>query len=231
MESIFLFQPVNRFAVAKFDLIISILLVFFIIANFILFEKTKRLLSNSILVIVFAVIPFEFIFLSVFGHELSFIISLVLYILTIVHLIALIITFRFLGSKFVSFSKENGLGYGIIAITIIFIVGSILFFIFEGNSNPGVTVFEDSIWVSLVFITTTGYGDITPITIPGKIVSGVLMISGVSFATFATASLAGSIFVRLRKERISREKKMEEYNKKLVETSEKIKKNWLKLNK
>lgn len=59
-----------------------------------------------------------------------------------------------------------------------------------------------------------------PITLPEKIVSGGLMISGVSFATFATASLAGSIFTSLREEKRSREKSMKDSNKKLLEKLE-----------
>lgn len=68
MESIFPFQPFNRLTVAKYDLIVSILLIFFVAVNYILFEKTKRLLGDSLFIIILAVIPFEFIFLSIFGH-------------------------------------------------------------------------------------------------------------------------------------------------------------------
>jgi voltage-gated potassium channel len=221
MESIFPFQALNRLALARFDLVVSILLLFFIIINFFVFKKMKKFLTDSLVVIIPAVIPFEFIFLTIFGNEMGPILSISLYFLRIIHLFALILTLRYLGSKFISFSKENGLGYGIITITAIFIIASILFFIFEVHTNPQIVIFEDSIWFSLVSITTTGYGDIVPTTIPGKIVSSVLMISGVSFASFATASLASSIITRIREEQSSKEKKSESYKKELIEKLDK----------
>lgn len=221
MESIFPFQPVNRLAIAKFDLVISILLILFLALNYIIFRNKKKEYNlKNVIIILFAVIPFEFVFLSSLGFEMGFFISILLYILRIAHLIGLILTFRIFGSKFIYFSRKNGLGYGIIAITSIFILGSVLFFIFESPVNPNVVVFEDSIWFSLVSITTTGYGDIYPYTLAGRIVAVLLMVSGVSFATFATASVASSIISNLKEERSARDKNLEENNKHLIEKFE-----------
>lgn len=137
---------------------------------------------------------------------MNFITSIILYFLNIIHLIALIITLKFLRSKFISFSKEGGLGYGTIAITTIFIAGSILFFIFEGNSNPTGTVFKDSTWFSLVSITTTDYGDIVPNNIRWTSCWWNFNDKRGFFCHLYTLSLARSIFSRLREERRSREK-------------------------
>lgn len=148
------------------------------------------------------------------------IVSIILYILNIVHLIALIITIRFLGSNIYFFFKRKWLRLWNNSYHYNFYCWINIILYFWRKFNPAVTVFEDSIWFSLVSITTTGYGDIVPITLPEKIVSGGLMISGVSFATFATASLAGSIFTSLREEKRSREKSMKDSNKKLLEKLE-----------
>lgn len=211
MESIFPFQPINRLAISKFDLLVSILLIIFLVLNYVIFrDKMKEYNSKNIIAIILAVIPFEFIFLSYFGLEMGAYASFLLYILRIFHLIGLTFTLRMFGSKFISFSRKNGLGYGIIVITSIFIIGSVFFFVFEGHVNPNVTVFEDSIWFSLVTITTTGYGDIIPVTSGGRIVAGLLMISGVSFATFAIASVVSSIISSFKEENFTKEKNLEE---------------------
>lgn len=221
MGSIFPFQTSNRLITARFDLIISIILILVLGINyFIIVNKKKgrnKLISlKNVVIIILAVIPFEFIFLSLFGSNMGLYLSILLYILRVSHLIGLLLILRIIGSKFISFSRENGLGYGIIAITSIFIICSVLFFIFEGNINPNVVVYEDSIWFSLVSITTTGYGDISPVTLPGRIVAGFLMVSGVSFAAFVTASVAGSIITKMREEKSTSEKKMGEFNKELL---------------
>jgi len=221
MGSIFPFQESNRLIIGQFDLIISIILILLLGINYFVFPnenkaKNELISLKNIIIIILSIIPFEFIFLSLFGYNMGFYPSIMLYILRISHLIALLLILRIIGSKFISFSRENGLDYGIVAITSIFIICSVLFFISEGNINPNIILYEDAIWFSLVSITTTGFGDISPVTLSGRIIAGFLMISGVSFAAFATASVAGSIVTKMREEKFTREKKIEEFNEKLL---------------
>jgi len=221
MGSIFPFQVSNRLIISQFDLIVSIILILLLGVNYLVFirkNKDKNELTSlkNIIIVILAIIPFEFIFLSLFGSNMGFYTSILLYILRISHLIGLLLILRIIGSKFISFSRKNGLDYGIVAITSIFIICSVLFFIFEGKVNPNIIHYEDAIWFSLVSITTTGFGDISPVTLPGRVVTGFLMVSGVSFAAFATASVAGSIVTKMREEKFEREKKIEEFNEKLL---------------
>jgi voltage-gated potassium channel len=74
----------------------------------------------------------------------------------------------------------------------IFICG-FLFYHLERDVNPGVHKYLDAIWWSYTTATTTGYGNITPVTDAGKILSIILMITGLAlFATF-TALFAETI--------------------------------------
>lgn len=57
------------------------------------------------------------------------------------------------------------------------------------------SVFEDrhpieGMWWALVTLTTVGYGDITPVTLGGRITGAVLMLSGIGVLAFTTASVA-----------------------------------------
>jgi len=63
------------------------------------------------------------------------------------------------------------------------------FWHYEGGVNPKVGHFWDALWWGMVTVTTVGYGDITPITMPGKIIAILLMISGVIFFVSFTALL------------------------------------------
>lgn len=64
-------------------------------------------------------------------------------------------------------------------------------FLFSITENMGVV---DSLWWSVVTMTTVGYGDISPTTLAGKIVGVVLMLTGIGFLGLFTATIA-SVFV------------------------------------
>lgn len=65
----------------------------------------------------------------------------------------------------------------------------------EIGSNPAINSFADSLWWSLVTVTTVGYGDIVPQTVIGRAMRVILMISGVGLFGIVTANLA-SFLVR-----------------------------------
>lgn len=69
----------------------------------------------------------------------------------------------------------------------------LIFFHLESGINPAVVKYLDAIWWAYTTATTTGYGNITPVTDLGKILSIILMITGLAlFATF-TALFAETI--------------------------------------
>lgn len=65
----------------------------------------------------------------------------------------------------------------------------------EMQNNPSINTFADSLWWSLVTVTTVGYGDIVPQTVIGRAMGVILMISGVGLFGIVTANLA-SFLVR-----------------------------------
>lgn len=71
--------------------------------------------------------------------------------------------------------------------------GADLFHSFEHGVNPNVHSFFDSIWWAMVTITTVGYGDIAPVTTPGRIVSMIMMMLGIGFLGLTTGIVARTI--------------------------------------
>jgi voltage-gated potassium channel len=56
----------------------------------------------------------------------------------------------------------------------------------ELEANPQITNFGDAIWWAVVTVTTVGFGDITPVTVLGRVVASVLMVVGMlTLALFA----------------------------------------------
>ena len=51
-------------------------------------------------------------------------------------------------------------------------------FLIEGGSNPNFASIPDSVYWAVTTMTTVGYGDITPLTTPGRILATLIMIMG-----------------------------------------------------
>lgn len=97
---------------------------------------------------------------------------------------------------------------------------SFVFHYLEGDINPKVVNHLDSIWWSFATATTTGYGDITPMTEMGKILGIFLMLIGTGlFATY-TAFFAEYF---LGKNEIFLEHKIQALNKKIDQLHEDLK--------
>lgn len=64
---------------------------------------------------------------------------------------------------------------------------------FERNADSRLGDFPDALWWGVVTITTVGYGDITPVTLGGRIVAAALMIVGIGMFSFLTANVASKL--------------------------------------
>ncbi len=57
----------------------------------------------------------------------------------------------------------------------------------------------DALWYTLVTITTIGYGDITPVTVPGKLIAVIIMFSGIVVFGAVSGQIASILFDRQQK--------------------------------
>jgi len=80
-------------------------------------------------------------------------------------------------------------------IVLLGIAGStVSIFFIERNVNNNVKSFWDSFWYTIVTLTTTGYGDISPVSVMGRIVGILTMAFGVIVVAAVTGQIA-SFFV------------------------------------
>ncbi len=76
-------------------------------------------------------------------------------------------------------------------LTLVLILGSLLYLI-EGEEN-GFTSIPQSVYWAIVTITTVGYGDIAPVTIMGKILASIAMLTGFSIIAVPTGIITVEI--------------------------------------
>ena len=92
--------------------------------------------------------------------------------------------------------EENGLlftfAFSVLGVTTL--LGGITIYLVEGKYNPGLQTMGDGVWWALVTITTVGFGDITPVTMLGRIVGAVMMVGGM-FTLALFAGIVGSSLV------------------------------------
>jgi len=82
-------------------------------------------------------------------------------------------------------------------ILILVSIEGTLMYLVEGAHNPGFSSIPQSIYWAIVTVTTVGYGDVAPLTVVGKVLSSMIMLSG--FAIIAVP--AGTVITEIGRER------------------------------
>jgi len=90
-------------------------------------------------------------------------------------------------------SRLNELVLSFVMVIFLIIIASCLLYFAEHNRQPdSFSSIPATLWWAVVTLTTTGYGDMAPITIVGKILAGIIMLTGVAlFALPAGIITAG----------------------------------------
>ena len=79
----------------------------------------------------------------------------------------------------------------------IFIAG-IMLYVFEGdNDNPNIANLFDAFYWAVVTISTVGYGDIAPVTPEGRVVTMLIIVTGIGLISFVTSIIVSSFNERL----------------------------------
>lgn len=98
------------------------------------------------------------------------------------------------------------------------VVSVLVYSVEKNNPDATITSMKDALWWAAATITTIGYGDKTPVTIPGRLLAGILMLVGIGVFGVVAAALAAwfvaedqqSEFDDLKREFLAMSKAMEE---------------------
>ena len=88
-------------------------------------------------------------------------------------------------------------------LSIVLIVGSLMYLIEGTQPDTGYTSIPTSIYWTIVTMTTVGYGDITPHTVAGKFLASVIMIIGYGIIAVPTGIVTAEISAASFQKRIS----------------------------
>lgn len=99
-------------------------------------------------------------------------------------------------------SRRKILVFFVSVSVLITIFGSLMYLI-EGPEN-GFTSIPKSIYWAVVTITTVGYGDITPQTVPGQMLAMLVMLTGYSILAVPTGILTAELAQEIRRDRDKR---------------------------
>jgi voltage-gated potassium channel len=109
-------------------------------------------------------------------------------------------------NEFVKVLKEKRFELLTLLFLLWFIVvtAGIAIYVFEAHVNNRINTLFDAFYWALVTISTVGYGDITPVTPQGRIVSGVIIVSGIAMVSFVTSVIVSAFSAKLEELREKR---------------------------
>ena len=131
------------------------------------------------------------------------------YIFIIFKLLRHSTSFRIIGQALVAVKDELITAYTASLIMVSF--SAILMYYIERDAQP--EVFKnigDGVWWSIVAFTTTGYGDIYPVTMLGKLLGSVISLIGIAVITIPTGIISSSFINLIQKREKEREDKRPE---------------------
>lgn len=86
----------------------------------------------------------------------------------------------------------------IVSYTMVVFFTSTIMFIYEGAGvNEKINTFFDAVYWSIITISTVGYGDVTPLTMEGRLVTLVLIVSGFLVIAFGTSIITSGLVERM----------------------------------
>ncbi|HML05666.1 MAG TPA: ion channel [Methanobacterium sp.] len=195
------------YGVGNYDLAVVIL----ILLDFIFFRirKVDRIDWRGNWFYIISIVPLTFICFNIF-HLFDYI--------TIIGLIGLFRIYTLFNvlqntSKAVrKYPSKTKLDYATVILFLVLIIGSFLFYVIEHGVNTEVPNYESAMWYTIVSMTTTGYGDIVPVNLSGRIIGVIFILTGMSYVSLVTATLAYSFIDLFRKDTRKALKELKERN-------------------
>lgn len=100
-------------------------------------------------------------------------------------------------------SMNKILVYFLFVIVLVTIIGTLMFMVEGGQPGTQFTDIPSSIYWAIVTLTTVGYGDITPVTAVGRLLSGLVMILGYTIIAVPTGIVSATMIDETKKKGVN----------------------------
>ena len=110
------------------------------------------------------------------------------------------------------------------ALAFVFVLaGATALYIVEGHIQPEeFGSIPRALWWAVITLTTVGYGDAYPVTAAGKMIGGVLALSGIAFVAMPTGIIAAAFSDAMQRRRDQRIEEMRQHLERLEEVDERV---------
>jgi voltage-gated potassium channel len=95
-------------------------------------------------------------------------------------------------------SVKNAVRLIIVVTVLAVLLGSLAIWVLDHRDFPD---YGTALWFSLQTVTTVGYGDVTPTTVIGRLVAGVVMVTAIGFIAVFTAAVTSTFVEAARRRR------------------------------
>jgi voltage-gated potassium channel len=100
-------------------------------------------------------------------------------------------------------SRRKILVFLLSVMSLVFVEGTVIY-VLEKDANEGFSNIPQSIYWAVVTLTTVGYGDVSPVTVLGKIMACVVMLTGFAILAVPTGIVTHEIGEQMRGQRASK---------------------------
>ena len=85
------------------------------------------------------------------------------------------------------------------AVLFIYVISLAVYACERHAPGASITSFGDAVWWAMSTISTVGYGDVVPVTVPGRVFAVMLMLGGMAIVGAATATIVSALSERVGK--------------------------------
>jgi voltage-gated potassium channel len=85
------------------------------------------------------------------------------------------------------------------AVLFIYVISLAVYACERHATGASITSYGDAVWWAMSTISTVGYGDVVPVTIPGRVFAVMLMLGGMAIVGAATATIVSALSERVGK--------------------------------
>ena len=161
------------------------------------YGRIKYIFSTDALIDLIAIFPFYIHIMMGLDLRVLRILRLLRF-LRIFRLTAYMKSAKMVKNVFVS--RANELKLSLVLIIGLIIIASCLMYFAEHNAQPNVfTSIPATLWWAVVTVTSVGYGDMVPVTLLGKTLTGIITLSGLALFALPAGIITAGFLEEIRK--------------------------------